>query len=88
MFLEGESPTLRLCIHITQGISQEGKNLCVLHELGNKMQLGVWGHCEPLNGFRDGPRGKAFGKCTIFSFKLVWYSLLEIVKLKLTVSIV
>ena len=27
--------------------------LCVLHELGNKTQLGVWAHCEPLNGFKE-----------------------------------
>ena len=25
----------------TQGMSQEEKNICVLHELGNKMQPGV-----------------------------------------------
>ena len=26
-----------------QGIRQEGKKICVLHELGNKTQLGAWG---------------------------------------------
>ena len=36
---------------IQQGVSQEGKKPCVLHELGNKMQLGVWGNYEPLRGF-------------------------------------
>ena len=35
----------------SHGISQEGKKFCVLHNLGNKMQLGVWWHYEPLNGF-------------------------------------
>ena len=35
-----------------QGVSQEGKKFCVLHELGNKMQLGVYGgHCESLSEF-------------------------------------
>ena len=29
------------CTKFCQGISQEGKKSCVLHELGNKMQLGV-----------------------------------------------
>ena len=53
---------------ITQGVSQEGKLFCVLHELGNKMQLEVWGHCEPLS---EGRRGKALGTFTIFSLKLV-----------------
>ena len=39
-----------------QGISQEGKKLFVLHELGNKMQLGVWALWQSLYGFR-GTRG-------------------------------
>ena len=44
----------------SQDVSQE----CVLHELGNKTQLGVWG--------RDGkPEGKALGKLTTLSLKLV-----------------
>ena len=38
-----------------QGLSQEGKKF--YNELGNKMQLGVWVHCEPLNGF-SGDQGK------------------------------
>ena len=50
---------------IWQGVGKEGKELCVLHELGNKMQLGE--HCGLLNGFNRGPGGKAFEKCTIFS---------------------
>ena len=33
------------CFHLKQGIGQEGKKICVLHELGNKTQLGgVSGH--------------------------------------------
>ena len=44
-----------------QGISQEGKNFCDLHELENKMQLWVWVHCEPLNGF-SGTRGQSLFK--------------------------
>ena len=32
-----------------QGISQKGKKLCVLHELGNKTQA-IWRHCEPSVG--------------------------------------
>ena len=66
-----------------QGVSQEGKKFCVLYELGNKMWLGVWGTLWARSGFNGGPEGKAHGKLTIFSLKLVWYSLLEIIKLKL-----
>ena len=40
------------------GISQKGEKFCILHELRNKTQLGVWVHCEPLTGFR-GTRGQA-----------------------------
>ena len=55
------------------GVTQEGKKICVLHELGNKMQLGVWGwgHCDPLTGFSGAPGGKVLGKFTVFSLKLV-----------------
>ena len=42
------------------------------------------GHCESVSGFSRGPEGKALGIFTIFSFKLVWYSLLEEIKLKLS----
>ena len=43
----------------SQGVSQEGKKLCALHELGNKVQLGVcMGHCELLSGLIVGPGGK------------------------------
>ena len=61
------------CFHLKQGIGQEGKKICVLHELGNKTQLGggVWAHCEPLSGFSEGAWGKAFEKLTIFNLKLV-----------------
>ena len=65
-------------------MSQEGKIFCFLHDLGNKMQLGVWGHCEPLSGFGGGPRGKALLTFTIVSLKLVCYSFLEIIKQKLS----
>ena len=54
-----------------QGVSQGGKKFCVLHELGIKTQLVVWGYCEPLSGFSEGPGGKTFGKFTIFSLNLV-----------------
>ena len=40
------------------------KKFCILHELGSKIQLRV---C----GFSVGPGGKALGKFTIFSLKLV-----------------
>ena len=69
-----------------QDISQEGKKFCILHELGNKMQLGVWAHWEPLNWLNGLPLGKALEKFALFSLKLVWYSLFKIVKLKLSVS--
>ena len=51
-----------------QGVSPEGKKVYVLHELGNKMQLGAWVHCEPLNGFSG---SKALEKFTVFTLKLV-----------------
>ena len=35
---------------MNQGIIQEWIN-SDLHELKNKMLLGVWGHCEPLSWF-------------------------------------
>ena len=40
-----------------QSICQEGKKFCVLHDLGNEMQLWVLGHFEPLirfSGWRGG----------------------------------
>ena len=49
------------------------------------MQLRVWVHWEPLNGFSGGPGSKPLEKF-IFSLKIVWHSLLEIIKLKLSVS--
>ena len=53
-----------------QGISQEGKKsaFCMNWEV---KQLGVWGYCELFSGFSGEPGGKALGKCTIFSLKLV-----------------
>ena len=59
-----------------QGVSQERKKLCVLHELGDKTQLGVLvggrggGALETL-GLSGGPQSKALGTYTIFSSKLV-----------------
>ena len=44
---------------IWSGCYQRRKKFCILHELGNKKQLGVWEHCEPLNGFSRGPGDKA-----------------------------
>ena len=41
------------------------------------------GYSEPFNGFSGGPGDKVLIKFTIFSSKLVSYSLLEIIKLKL-----
>ena len=52
---------LKLIFHC-QGISQEGKKFCVLPELGDETQLGVWVHSEPLNGFSGGPRDKTLEK--------------------------
>ena len=54
-----------------QCVSQEGKKFCDLHELGDKMQLGVWGHCDSLSGFSGKAVSKALEKFTIFSLKLV-----------------
>ena len=70
------------CLECAEGVSQEGKKLCVLHEL---MQLGVWVHYELLNGFSGWPWSKAFENFTIFSLKLVCYNFLKI-KLILSVS--
>ena len=52
-------------------ISQEREKFCILHELGNKMQLGFWVPFELLTGFSGGQGGKAFEKFTVFSLKLV-----------------
>ena len=43
-------------------------------------------HCGLLNGFIEGPGGKTLENFTIFSFKLVGYSLAKMIKLKLFVS--
>ena len=45
------------------GFSQKGKRFCVLHELGNKFQLGL----EPLSGFSGRSGGKSF---RTFNFSL------------------
>ena len=38
-------------------LAWEEKNW-VLHELGNKTQLGVWAQCEPLDEISRGPGAK------------------------------
>ena len=43
-----------------------------------KHNWGVWALCELLIGFSGGPEVKVFEKVTIFSLKLVWYSVLKI----------
>ena len=53
-----------------QCVSQEGKKVCVFHELGNKTHS-AWVLCEPFNGFSGEPGGKALKKFTIFRLKLV-----------------
>ena len=51
--LNALTPSPSRLFHVRiQDISQERKKLCVLLELGNKMQLGVWTQCEHLNEFR------------------------------------
>ena len=70
-----------------EGICQERKKFCILYELGNKIQVKSGGHYESLSGFTEEPQGKAPWKITIFSLmKLVWYSFLEIIKLKFSVK--
>ena len=44
----------RLISKGVQGVSREGKKFCILYELGNKMQPGVWVHCDSVNGFSGG----------------------------------
>ena len=59
---------------LSQGANQEGKQVCVLYELGNKMQLDTWTHYEPLNGITRTLGGNAFEEFTAFSLKLVRHS--------------
>ena len=62
----------RLISKGVQGVSREGKKFCILYELGNKMQPGVWVHCDSVNGFSGGIRvGGNLEKFTIFSLKLL-----------------
>ena len=49
------------------------------------MQLGSEGHIESFGGFSGGVGAKSWENLQIFSLKLVQYSLLEIIKLKLSV---
>ena len=51
-------------------------------EIKNNQGSGV--HCEPLSELSEGRGGKALEKFTIFTLKLVWHSLLEIIELKLS----
>ena len=48
-----------------------GKKVCVFHELGNKIELGVWEALYPLRRFSGGPGGKALKNITICSLQLV-----------------
>ena len=66
--------------YFSRVLPKKEKQFCVLQDLGNKMQLGVRVHYEPLNGSSGGPGSKALEKCSIFSLKLVWYSLLKVIK--------
>ena len=59
-----------------QGISQEGKKLCDLPELGKKCSWGLGCTVRPSMG-SAGPGGKPHEKLTIFSLELVWYSLFK-----------
>ena len=48
------------------------KKICFLHELGNKMQLRVWTHCESLSSFGEEPWAKkTLVKFTMFNLKQV-----------------
>ena len=61
--------------HRIQGVSQEGKfAFGMIWKI--KQNWGSEEHCESLSGFSKGPGAKALGN----SLKLVWYSLLEIIK--------
>ena len=68
-----------------QGIHQEGQKFCVLHELENKMHLRSRHTVSPSVG-SGRPGGKSLEKSTTFSLRLVWYTLLKIIKLNLSVS--
>ena len=66
-------------------LARKGKNymLCVNWEI--KCNWGSERTVSPSMG-SGGPGGEALEKVTIFSLKLVWYSLLKKIKLKLSVS--
>ena len=86
MTLMNDSLFSREALHeYTQAVSQEGKKFGVWHELANETQLGIWGVLSPSVGSVGDQGGGSLGKFTIFSLKLVWCSLLEIIKLKLSV---
>ena len=48
------------CILLVRNLGHlPGKKICILYELGNKMQVKSGGHCESLSGFTEEPQGKA-----------------------------
>ena len=59
---------------LSQSASQEGKQVYVLYELGNKTPLDAWVHYEPLNMFSRRLGGKSSEKFTTLNLKLAWYS--------------
>ena len=70
--------TADLLTVVCDRIARAFRVFCILHELGSKMHLGSGGHWDPLSGFSGGPGGKASGRFTIYSLKIVLCSLLEI----------
>ena len=74
-----------LIIHACYGraLASNEKNsaFCMNWEIKRNWESGRY--CEPLTGFTGGPGDRTLGMFTIFSLKLVWYSLLETKKLKL-----
>ena len=68
---------------LIRALARKEKNSAFSVNWKLKCNWGSGGHCEPLSSFSEGRAGKTFGKFRIFSLKLVWYSLLEIIKLKL-----
>ena len=53
----------------------------IAYKLNLVKTLGVWVHFEPIGGFSGGPGDKDIKKFTMFGLKLVWYSLLKMIKL-------
>ena len=65
--------------------AEEGKSSALCLNCGVKYSWGSECTMSPSMGSGE-PEGKALAKCTIFTLKLIWYSLLKIIKLKLSVS--